>query len=1204
VSDQGDRAALDSCGCCEAGVPGSPIHNRPGLPALEYRLGTHPLFLEGMLARLPELLPALGTRAEDDPAVALLDGWAVVADVLTFYQERIANEGFLRTATERRSVLELARAVGYELNPGVAASTHLRFTVDDRPPPPGMATLPAQAVVPRGTRVQSMPAQDELPQSFETSHEITARGEWNELRPRLTRPQPLSLDTRRLYVDGAAAGLSPGDRVLITQPVAGVAAVATAVLEVRAAAVEPELARTRVDLTLVGKPPQAPPPPPPLEIPKLPLANFFLLPTPLTVTHIQAQILATRIPEKRLRAQIKTQGWDVDDFEDFVDYRQADGARRTPRRRRRRRRPDELLEEIFEPFVPPPLPPFVTAHSPADGADQVNVVTNATVAFSEDMDRDTITSKTIQLFPHAAGGPPGSVPVDATVGYDADTRTATLDPVASLAIDTRYTVRVHAGADGPKDKQGRFLAAAVSWSFTTAGDTTTPTIVDASRSPAPNATAVPATSIVSVAFSEPMKAASITTTTMFLTVRASGELVPATVSYDAAATTARLTPSKRLDFQTEYRVTVKGGTPPKGPADGVRDVAGNLMAGDATWNFTTAPRPPVPPEPRELAAFAFGEQSAFFGAGAPRWGSLPAAQVAGGPTQKADPYPDAWEATTRAGATNDRPRTIWTDSQGGSTGYGGDIAYLERPIPALQAASWTLLESATGVNPYFVSEVSETSRADYALTARTTRLTLSQPNGRSPSDPAAPEFMVRDTTAHVVSRELPLAELPVDDPLRKGDRELVLDGLVLGLDEGQPLLLSGERGDLPGVLGHEVVVIAPEIEHVGGFTTLRFADGLKSDYVRRTVTLSANVAPATHGETMPGEVLGGGDGREPNLRFALRKPPLTHVSARNPRGAESSLELRVNGVLWKEAPGLFDLGPRDERYIVRTEEDGRTSVIFGDGRRGARVPTGAENVVATYRSGIGAPGMVGADRLTLMQTRPLGVEAVTNPLPASGAADPETRDSARANAPRSTLALERIVSLADVENFARGFAGIGKAQAAGLWRGATQVVHVTVGAENGDEIRTDSDLFKNLVLAIEDAREPSLRISVGSYARRYFELSAELVLDGRRLPERVIADVQRRLMVEFSFERRSFGQPVTSAEVISLIHGADGVVAVELDVLRPIVGTVLPAGSTASGPPPPFLAARRTRLAADGTIEPSELLLLSPAPADIRERRP
>src|SRR5215212_4296870 len=117
------------CGCCE-GEPPPPAHeNRPSLTTLNYRIGTHATFLRRMLDRLARVeisdgpnagarpLSALSTRATDDPAIALLDAWAVAADVLTFYQERIANEGYLRTAIERRSVLELARLVGYTLRP-------------------------------------------------------------------------------------------------------------------------------------------------------------------------------------------------------------------------------------------------------------------------------------------------------------------------------------------------------------------------------------------------------------------------------------------------------------------------------------------------------------------------------------------------------------------------------------------------------------------------------------------------------------------------------------------------------------------------------------------------------------------------------------------------------------------------------------------------------------------------------------------------------------------------------------------------------------------------------------------------------------------------------------------------------------------------------------------------------------------------------
>src|SRR5262245_40071872 len=137
------------------------LTNRPGLTAIAYRIGTHAQFKQRMLARLSAAeraaLAGLQTREDDDFAIALLDAWATVADVLTFYQERLANEGFLRTATERRSVLELARLVGYSPRPGVASTVYLAYTVDEN------AEGPVE--IPVGARVQSVPGPDELPQS-------------------------------------------------------------------------------------------------------------------------------------------------------------------------------------------------------------------------------------------------------------------------------------------------------------------------------------------------------------------------------------------------------------------------------------------------------------------------------------------------------------------------------------------------------------------------------------------------------------------------------------------------------------------------------------------------------------------------------------------------------------------------------------------------------------------------------------------------------------------------------------------------------------------------------------------------------------------------------------------------------------------------------------------------------------------------------
>ncbi|WP_329214417.1 putative baseplate assembly protein [Streptomyces sp. NBC_01485] len=205
---------------CPAGRPGpAPVWNRPGLPALSYRVGDHRQFLDAMLARLPAAgddehapLAGLTTREPDDPSIALLDAWAVVADVLTFYQERIADEGFLRTAAEPESLVRLGRLVGHRPRPALAAAAHLAYTLD-----PGTS-----CVVPAGSQVKSEPEPGALPVVFETAGDLAARAEWNRLPVRATRPPALTADVatsvRSLDVEGVQPALRPGDRLLFAYP--------------------------------------------------------------------------------------------------------------------------------------------------------------------------------------------------------------------------------------------------------------------------------------------------------------------------------------------------------------------------------------------------------------------------------------------------------------------------------------------------------------------------------------------------------------------------------------------------------------------------------------------------------------------------------------------------------------------------------------------------------------------------------------------------------------------------------------------------------------------------------------------------------------------------------------------------------------------------------------------------------------------------
>jgi predicted phage baseplate assembly protein len=300
--------------------------------------------------------------------------------------------------------------------------------------------------------------------------------------------------------------------------------------------------------------------------------------------------------------------------------------------------------------------------------------------------------------------------------------------------------------------------------------------------------------------------------------------------------------------------------------------------------------------------------------------------------------------------------------------------------------------------------------------------------------------------------------------------------------------------------------------------------------------------------------------------------------------------------------------------VVRIGADGIATVIFGDGNRGARLPTGQENVTATYRVGIGQTGEVGAGALTLLKTRPLGVRGVTNPVAASGAEDPETLDSARTNAPQTVLTLDRIVSLQDFTDFANGFAGVGKAQAVAIRAGERLLIHLTIADASGDPVASSDALFVNLRDAIDAARDPSAAVELAGFTRLTFRLKATVQYESRYLEMDVRAALEAALHAAFVFTQRDFGQPVTAAEVMEVMHRVAGVIAVDLDELAYVAGpavidtrrtiglakalqkkgVLLPGGAPAAALLPAHTARR-----VGGRVAPAELLLLDETGVDL-----
>ena len=624
----------------------------------------------------------------------------------------------------------------------------------------------------------------------------------------------------------------------------------------------------------------------------------------------------------------------------------------------------------------------------------------------------------------------------------------------------------------------------------------------------------------------------------------------------------------------------------------------------------------IEPSQENVKVYALRQRAGLFGNNAPDWLAMP---------------DDLRGRYLSGGGGSEWPHMSLQHVGAGVGTNPADDIFLDAVYPHIVVGSWVLLARPDPAYPnrgywelYEVTAVVEDSRTDFAMSAKTTRLTLSGENLISEYDSA-----LRQTIVYGQSEQLQIAEALLSDPVQGDEIELLEP--TPRLAAGRSLVVSGKRARLAvrdGVSGLVLVgstatlglnpgdvleALAPFVPQPDGSriwtldnlrgtqgtvqapadafvlapvpadaetlvesvrtgppltdedeqTTLKLDGSLVNAYDRETLRIAANVAAATHGESKA-EVLGSGDASTPFQQFALKNTPVTFVPSTDPSGSTSTLSVHVNDVLWQRVRALYGHGPRDRVYVAHPGADGKQSIEFGDGRTGARLPTGSENVSASYRVGLGLAGEVEAGKLSLLLSQPLGVKSVTNPFDASGAADPETLDRAREHAPLTVLTFERIVSLQDFEDFAAAFAGVGKAQATWLWDGESRLVQLTVAADNGDPLSSSSLTYQNLTEAIRSSGDPRARVHVDPYEQLTFALEANVFVNADYEPPKVLAAVTAELQERFSFEQRAFGQSVAQSDVMASINLVEGVDAVELSSLyltgdTPDVNALLPS---------------------------------------------
>jgi uncharacterized membrane protein YgcG len=1270
----------EDCGCCEGIERVTPVsnENRPGLSALAYRAGTHATFLETMLARLttqalpapigdevqslgPRPLLALKTRDADDASVAFLDAWATVADVLTFYQERIANEGYLRTATERRSVTELANLVGYRPRPGVSASAYLAYTLEDK----------TEVTILTGSKAASTPGPGELPQTFETAEDLYARAEWNVFTPRQTRPQShlvrpktaievVNPIQRPLYLKGTATSLKPNDPLLIDYD-----GKAGGQQLFRVMKVEPdnEAKRTKVTLEPWVALPPLPAPPTPIPPPGPPVNKraadiikryrdaeaFDVNPNTATAGRIIEQL-------DRDEMLLRDSKWDSKKPEDVSSGVRLYLEEKTlPPLREEHRLAREGNFTKLEPWIGG-LVSELTDLSNQIAEDAAAAATSSTGSgTSGGVGGGGGSIQPLALMIHASSSSAGSGTMFTTSQASKLTATTTANKAAIGQVLPLLGGLTKPPSTPPRSKQ-QLPGKSIALAFSPASDNlprllgafmpgasaalykawealpvtqATPATVYALRTRAslfgnsaplfqdrnsdgtPNGDPKEWTLIrnartahetrrfrVNVIYST---ITDIEFTTLIYTARVDLLNSSGVVTSTASITRAIEDTATPLTFTLSEPVTLT--------VSGAAST--NMQRITYTFNFTALQATVAMRHDREqnsLHVTSTGNNPVDIDYD-PVTGQSPLGFPT--PSMTAECSVSVLSASTEF---TEKPQVVNLDATYNKILPGGWVVIEKRPLR---------LDDTTHlpVQPIITRamRVGDGSRADYGMTAKGTELELYGVW----IDPAHEFFenAVRKTTVYAESEQLELADEMID-PVREDvcGMSVELGVLVAGLEAGRSMIITGERTDitvaskggtskefkdvvaalesansdtsgatgagaggntstsgggsttsggangdtnkgdeeekepLGGIIASELVMLAgveqsfdPKLPGDKTHTTLTFSTELAYCYKRDTVRIYGNVVRATHGETRT-EVLGSGDASKAMQSFTLKQSPLTYVSAPTASGVESTLKVRVNDVLWHETDTLAGLTPLDREYVTKADEAGATTVVFGNGREGARLPTGNENVRAVYRSGIGKGGNLKAKQINQPTTKPLGVKEVVNPLAATGGADRESRDEARRNAPLAVMALDRLVSTRDYEDFSRTFAGVAKASAARLSDGRRRVVHVTIAGADDAPISPTSDLYKNLREALHKYGDPHQPIELATRYLKTLFVSANVKVHPDYLWESVEPKVRAALLERFSFNRRDLGQGALLSEAVAAAQSIEGVIYVDFDI--------------------------------------------------------
>jgi hypothetical protein len=1070
----------DFCGCCTPEAPLSPmfVFNRPGLSRISYRVGDYATFRETLLesiAREPRLA-GLTTRDSADYSITLFELFAAMGDVLTFYNERIANELFLRPANERDSIRRLVSLIGYRPRPGLAATTLLSFMLD------AGAVTPIRA----GLKVMSIPGPNERAQTYETTEELVAEARLNAV-PLFMPPtaiNPLGPGRTEAPLLARPERLSRGDRLLLFN------ADRVDVREV-----------SRIEARSDGERLHFNPP----------LDGGFSVDSGFAMKMLRSLNLFAH------------------DSPDSVNY--YDPTAPTVQDRWKTKSPDQFIAANSNSYpldrklsdLKPGALLLVDLGSGTPRYQLVSVVATEDQSASWGPDRrETVTH--VQLRETIRGRPliipvPGNTPrIFARSGTGMVMDLGPFAPGTPLSAQrtTAQPAAVSSGG-GRIDLLVRDESRAIrhaSWTpsgwsgWTSLGGIATSRPVVVSDAPGSVWLFVRGTDCAlwtrhsqAGVWSNWASLGGILTSAPAAISQGPGKIDVFVRGEDLALWRLERTAAGWGDWAT------LGGSLGSEPAatslqPGAIDVAivdgdGNLMhrrLRDARWSKWAKLGAAFAAEAPELICTAPNRIELIVRG---RDGVLAQLEWTG----------DTWSAAAKL--------------DGAASSQASAVVYGPAPTLILLARLPTGVLGIRGrIGSTWTAWVAVGGSLGYIADRRRTRI------------------------FEVDAAELSLRDYDYPQP-NSGARLAVRLDILSELAKGRTILLDdGKRRQVATVTGTTVATCPVDEPHLFIDFDPPIAGSIDA------ITMNGNVVAASHGETPnpAEEPLGHGDAARAFQSFKLRRSPLTYLPSANDIAGEPAIQIRVNGELWKEAPSFYGRGSTELIYTLRQNDDGETTVMFGDGRTGARIPTGAMNVVARYRTGLGLAGRVKADQLSIALERPVGLRSVSNPLPADGGADPEPLANMRAAAPTTVRTFRRAISLDDFAWVATTSGLVARAVVTWVWSGLEKAIHLTVAAQDGAPLSAAS--LKMLHEALGRARDPNHPLMLGNICRVPVTLAAKLIRSPDYTADDVLAAATAAIADFFAFENMGFARAVHLSDMFAVLQGAEGVVGVDIDCFQ------------------------------------------------------